>query len=196
MSQTELKKCQNCQKDFSIEPEDFTFYEKIKVPPPTWCYECRMKQLLIWRNDRSLYKRKCDLCDKTIITIYHPDSPYTIYCCDCYRSDKWDAYSYGRNYNFNRPFFDQLKELFLRVPKEAVNNSGVNSNSEYVNHATDNSNCYLIFNSGNNENCLYSSGIRKCRDVADVHYGENLEQCYEIVNGQNCSRGRLLQKYF
>ena len=30
--QSEIKNCQNCQKDFTIEPEDFNFYEKIKVP--------------------------------------------------------------------------------------------------------------------------------------------------------------------
>ncbi|MDI6602741.1 MAG: hypothetical protein QME57_01295 [Patescibacteria group bacterium] len=34
--------CQNCKKEFVIEPEDFAFYEKIKVPPPTWCPECRL----------------------------------------------------------------------------------------------------------------------------------------------------------
>ncbi|MDI6602738.1 MAG: hypothetical protein QME57_01280 [Patescibacteria group bacterium] len=38
----EIKQCQNCKKEFVIEPEDFLFYEKIKVPPPTWCPECRM----------------------------------------------------------------------------------------------------------------------------------------------------------
>jgi hypothetical protein len=33
----ETKNCQNCKNDFTIESEDFKFYEKIKVPPPTWC---------------------------------------------------------------------------------------------------------------------------------------------------------------
>jgi hypothetical protein len=31
--------CQNCRKQFTIESDDFAFYEKIKVPPPTWCLE-------------------------------------------------------------------------------------------------------------------------------------------------------------
>jgi hypothetical protein len=30
--QSETKNCQNCQKEFTIEPDDFGFYEKIKVP--------------------------------------------------------------------------------------------------------------------------------------------------------------------
>ena len=29
---SETRNCQNCKKDFVIEPDDFSFYEKIKVP--------------------------------------------------------------------------------------------------------------------------------------------------------------------
>ena len=35
--QPETKNCQKLQKDSIIEPDDFGFYEKMKVPPPTWC---------------------------------------------------------------------------------------------------------------------------------------------------------------
>ena len=35
----EQKNCQNCKKDFVIEPDDFLFYEKMKVPAPTFCAE-------------------------------------------------------------------------------------------------------------------------------------------------------------
>ncbi len=34
--ESQTKNCQNCKKDFIIEPEDFNFYEKIKVPAPTF----------------------------------------------------------------------------------------------------------------------------------------------------------------
>ncbi len=37
---SETKICQNCKQNFVIEPEDFDFYRKIDVPPPTWCPEC------------------------------------------------------------------------------------------------------------------------------------------------------------
>ncbi|KKQ23775.1 MAG: hypothetical protein A3G45_02270 [Candidatus Staskawiczbacteria bacterium RIFCSPLOWO2_12_FULL_37_15] len=39
--EAEIKNCQNCKKDFTIEPDDFAFYEKIKVPPPVNCPRCR-----------------------------------------------------------------------------------------------------------------------------------------------------------
>ena len=54
--------CQNYKNNFVIEPEDFNFYDKIKVPAPTWCPECGLIKRLAWRGERSFFKRKCDLC--------------------------------------------------------------------------------------------------------------------------------------
>jgi len=46
---TEVRICQNCKKDFTIEPEDFTFYEKIKVPPKSkeivCCEQCYQQEV-------------------------------------------------------------------------------------------------------------------------------------------------------
>ena len=37
----ETKNCQNCKNDFTIEVDDFSFYEKIGVDVPKICSECR-----------------------------------------------------------------------------------------------------------------------------------------------------------
>ncbi|PIR68730.1 hypothetical protein COU48_02340, partial [Candidatus Nomurabacteria bacterium CG10_big_fil_rev_8_21_14_0_10_03_31_7] len=68
--QSETKNCQNCKKNFTIEKEDFNFYEKMKVPPPTFCPECRSQRRMTSRNERVLYKAVCDLCKKNIISMY------------------------------------------------------------------------------------------------------------------------------
>src|SRR3990167_7917455 len=77
---TQNKTCQNCKSQFVIEPEDFDFYKKISVPPPTWCPECRQRHRYAWRNERVLYRRNCDLCGKSTVTIYSPNKPYKVYC--------------------------------------------------------------------------------------------------------------------
>src|SRR3989338_7876517 len=59
---SETKNCQNCKKDFTIEPDDFGFYEKIKVPPPTFCPECRLIRRLVWRNERISFPCIMNLC--------------------------------------------------------------------------------------------------------------------------------------
>lgn len=82
MSIAETKTCQNCKKDFTIEPDDFAFYEKMKVPPPTWCPECRMQRRLAWRNEWKLFRKK-DIHGKEIFSTFHEDSPVKILETDC-----------------------------------------------------------------------------------------------------------------
>ena len=106
--QDEIKNCQNCKKDFVIEPDDFGFYEKIKVPPPTFCPECRLLRRMIATNERVLYKRKCDLTGKDIFSMYDEKATFPVYETDAWYSDAWDPYSYGMDYDENRPFFDQF----------------------------------------------------------------------------------------
>ncbi|MDA2935602.1 hypothetical protein MYX06_00065 [Patescibacteria group bacterium AH-259-L05] len=184
MSQEE-KICQNCDQQFVIEPDDFVFYEKFKVPPPGLCPDCRMKRKLVWRNERTLYNRTCDLCKRPVITMFHPKAPYVVYCQDCYASDAWDPYAFGVLYDKKRPFLEQLHGLIHKTPNQAVyTNVGTNVNSEYQNFAGYNKNCYLVFNSGNSEECRYSRGLRHCEETTDCYFAIKSENCYECINAE------------
>jgi hypothetical protein len=188
--QSETKQCQNCKKDFTIEPEDFAFYEKIKVPAPTWCPECRQRRRYAWRNERILYRRNCDLCGKSAVTIYSPNKPYKVYCPPCWWSDKWSALDYGQDFDFSKPFFPQFQELQLKVPRIALLTKN-SVNSEYTNHANNNKNGYLSFNIFDSENILYSSNLWKnandCCDCAMITEGGTLlYECVDSKNSYNC----------
>ena len=141
-SASSVQACQNCKKDFSIESEDFNFYEKIKVPPPTWCPDCRTMRRLQFRNERSLYHFTCGLCNKKGISMYGPDSTFPIYCVNCWYSDKWDERDYGMEYDFQKPFFEQLKDLFQKVPRPNIFHRNI-VNGEYANIIGDSKNIYL-----------------------------------------------------
>ena len=178
--------CQNCKQEFVIEPDDFSFYEKMKVPPPVNCPRCRFQWRALFRNEMHLYNRKCEMCGKSIIAMYHPESPYTVYCQDCWQSDKWDPTSYAQDYDQKRPFFDQMGELLKKIPKAGIFTSsdvGPVVNSEYANFAGGLKDCYLVFNSSPEvENCAYSRGLAYCRDVFDGYYNDRIEGGYEVVN--------------
>lgn len=191
--ESETKNCQNCKKDFTIEPDDFSFYEKIKVPAPTWCPECRQRRRYSWRNERLLYRRNCDLCGKSTVTIYSPNKPFKVYCPSCWWSDKWNGYDFGRDFDFSKPFFPQWQELQLQVPRIAL--LAKNSvNSEYTNHSDNNKNCYLGFGIFNSENILYSSNVWKnannCSDCTMITEGGTL--LYECVDSKNCYKCQFL----
>ncbi|MBI5139594.1 hypothetical protein HZA26_03220, partial [Candidatus Nomurabacteria bacterium] len=185
------EKCNRCSEDFTLDKNDLSFYEKMKVPAPKVCPDCRFKLKALFRNETTLYSgRKCDLCGKSIISMYNPKSPYTIYCYDCFYSEKWNPQDYGITYNENRSFLNQFSELLKKVPKITTYISlgeGPNINSEYVNMASGCRNCYLVFNTSPAEDLLYSRGIRHGKDSSDMYFGTNFERCYESINVQDSS---------
>ena len=141
----ETRQCQNCKRDFVIDPEDFDFYGKIQVPPPTFCPDCRFQRRLLFWNPITLYRRTCDLCHKLNISVYPSDVPYKVYCPSCWWSDNWDPLSYGRNYDFGRPFFEQLNELWHEVPLLGLSADLVTVQNSPFNHDIGHSkNCYLL----------------------------------------------------
>src|SRR3989344_4744521 len=181
----ETKNCQNCKNDFIIEPDDFGFYEKIQVPPPTFCPECRLQRRLAWRNERSLYSRECGLCKKKMIAVYSPESNTTVYCHDCWWSDKWEGLNYAMDIDFSKPFVTQLFELFHKVP--LINLFAfMMVNSEYCNMANDMRNCYLLHDGTYDENVSYGSGVFHTKDSRDLTMVRKCELCYELVTCINC----------
>ncbi len=177
--------CQNCKSNFVIEPDDFSFYEKIGVPAPTWCVDCRQQRRYAWRNERTLYRRNCDLCGKNTVTIYSPNKPYKVYCISCWWGDDWDTESYGRDFDFTRPFFEQFAELQKSVPRMAVLNKN-NTNSDFTNHSGNNKNAYISFTVFDCENVLYANWIMNSRECMDCSFiyekGEKLYECIDIHN--------------
>jgi hypothetical protein len=181
--------CQNCSSDFIIEPDDFGFYEKIKVPPPTFCSECRQQRRFMWRNEKALYKSVCNLCNKKIISGYHPSVPFPVYCRDCWYGDGWDATIYGKEYDFTKSFFEQYKELSDKVPRLALFHRNA-INSDYANLVVESKNVYLSISVTNNsENVFYSKFIDKSRDILDcfnvTNSSENLYQSIDTQGSYN-----------
>lgn len=183
---SETKVCQNCQKDFIIEPDDFSFYEKMQVPPPTFCPLCRAQRRMAWRNENSLFKRKSDFSGKDIFSGFHPDSPVKVYEKDIWLSDKWDAIDYGVDYNFSKTFFEQFRDLLYTVPLKNLNVvNGVDS--DYCNNFTDPKNCYLSFNGKSGEDCMYSNGVSYLKDCVDISHCGKSEKCYDCFWVNSCS---------
>ncbi len=190
----ETRQCQNCKKEFTIEPEDFAFYEKIKVPPPTFCPECREERRIAWRNERALSKRKCDLCGKEVVSRVSPDKPYPAYCKECWWSDRWNGKQYGREYDFSKPFFEQFKELLYATPHVSILNLNT-VNSDWVNQETDDKNCYLNVGGHYNEDSAYNTYDLYSKDSFDnwwflnseLGYGNvDCERCYAVTGSVDC----------
>lgn len=189
MNKSEIKQCQNCHQDFIIEPDDFQFYEKIKVPPPTFCPECRRQRRLAFLNIFNLYQRKCDLCKNSMISVFPEGSQLTVYCQQCWWSDKWNWEDYGKDYDFSRPFFEQWDALLHRVPLISLANDLLtNVNSEYNNLSGGLKNCYLLFHADFNEDCAYGFFLIKNKLLFDCSIAMLSDLSYDCKNIFKSSR--------
>jgi len=175
-----------------IEPEDFNFYEKIKVPPPTWCMECRQMRRMSFRNERILYKRKCDKTGKDIISVYSPESPHKVFDHAYWFSDQFDPMEYSQDYDLSRPFFPQMKEFMLRMPWPSLRIEYC-ENCDYNNDIGRSKDCYLCARTHQSTNALYGYRVNKSRDCVDcMQVFEDSEFLYECIECIACSHSSFL----
>jgi hypothetical protein len=192
----EWKTCAVSGTTFPIYQSDLDFYEiispvfggkKFYIPTPTLCPEERHRRRMARRNERTLYKRRCAATEKQIISMYAPESPYTIYDQKVRRSDDWDPLEYGQEIDFNRPFFEQFATLMSQVPRVSIVNTN-SENSEYTNYTANNKDCYLTFSNsyGGNEKCLYGTCLARSHNCADAIQIFDCSFCYRVVDCTNC----------
>lgn len=188
------KKCVNCWKLFQISDTELELLEKFsakinwitqKIPPPTHCPDCRKQRRLSFRNERNLYKRRCDATGKQIISNYSPDKLYKVYWTLERWSDKWNPLEYWRDYNFDKPFFDQFNNLFCEIPQLSLLVYQM-ENSNFCNNSWQLKDCYLIFWSWTSENCYYWNNYTDCANCVDWLFLNNCQNCYESIDCTNC----------
>ena len=140
-----IKNCSQCAQEFEITNDDLSFLDKIsptfdnkkfQIPPSKLCPNCGDQRRFSHINHINLFKRKCDDTGKDIITMYHPNSPYTIYEMRHWAADSWDPLSYEKDFDFSRPFFEQFNELDQAVPHQNLSQEYMHDiNSDYTNYA-------------------------------------------------------------
>ncbi|EKE26590.1 MAG: hypothetical protein ACD_4C00236G0002 [uncultured bacterium (gcode 4)] len=190
----DTKICRQCLNSFDIMDIDLDYldklspivaWQKFELPVPTMCPDCRKIQRLAWRNEKNIFKRKCDKSGNDIIAIFPPNSPFKIYDEKIWNSDDWDPKDYGQDFDFNRWFFEQFEELLLKVPL-ASKASAFCENSDYCNACTAIKNCYLAFSANASEDTLYSVDIVRVKSCTDCFGIIDSENCYECIVASGC----------
>jgi len=186
---SEVKNCQNCKKDFTIDSEDFVFYEKMQVPPPTFCPECRLIRRMSFLNDRNFHQRKCGKTEEMCVSLFPENFPTPVYSPKAWWADNWDATEYGQDYDFSKPFFEQFKELMKRVPQFSMQSQYTTLiNSEYTMMGNSNRDCFMVTNTDYCEDCVYTTYTHYSNKCLDTYICDNSELCYECINIRKCSR--------
>ncbi len=163
------------------------FYDRISVPPPTWCPECRMMRRFAWRNERFLYRRPDAQTGEMIFSAFPEEAPIKTIAQESWSAEDFDHAHAGRDYNFNKPFFEQFRELMKDIlwPSRWVLNA---INSDYIINTNDAKDCYLVMSSSYVQNCAYSVWIRNTEDSLDLYNVAKSSLCYETTLSHACSR--------
>ena len=189
------KICTHCKIVFQITDKDIEFYEKVSpsfdwrkynISTPNLCPECRQQRRLSFRNERKLYKRKCDYSWKEIISTYSPDKKNKVYDQDIWWSDKWEALDYWIDFDFNKTFFEPFNDLIQDSPRKHINQKKENTNSIYSNIITWVKNSYLSFAGAYSENIYYTNWFGYNKNCIDSSYIVNSENCYECLDLDRC----------
>ncbi|MFC1616311.1 hypothetical protein ACFL21_04155 [Patescibacteria group bacterium] len=190
--------CKQCSAGFEVTDDDLSFYKKISpvikdekfdIPTPSICPGCRIIRRFSWRNDMNLFHRKCDKTGENLISMFHPDSPITVYKQDIWWSDDWDPLDYGRDFDFNRSFFEQFNELNLSLPHMHIA-ALKTENSLYTNYNVGNKNCYMCSAGNHSQDCMYCYNAQNSSDCLDSDFvwdSEKLYQCVMCEDMYNCS---------
>lgn len=177
--------CAQCQKPFTVTPKEHTFYTKLNIPDPTLCHLCLRHRILTWRNQRTLYSRICDATKKSIISIFSPDAPYTVYDRDYWWSDAWDPTDYGADFDFTKTFAENYDALLRRVPMVGIFNAKT-VNSQYCNHVGEMKDCYLAFGCWEGQKLLYGDMSLNEDTCCDVLEDAKSTKGYELIQCINC----------
>ncbi|MDP3762983.1 MAG: hypothetical protein Q8Q97_02835, partial [bacterium] len=137
---------------------------------------------MAFRNERALYRKRCDAPghNEEMISIYSSEKDLKAYDYKFWWSDAWDPFSFGKEYDFSKPFFEQFKDLRNIFPFPAVSNARA-ENSEYCNVNDKSKDCYLISASYENERVMYSNRVAFSKDSSDLYVAFKDELCYEDV---------------
>ena len=153
-----------------------------------------MMRRFIFQNLRKLFRRKDDASGKEIFSGIPPQALLKTYERDYWWSDKWDPMDHGKNYDFSRPFFEQIRELMNVVPFPSRDFFNL-VNSDYCNSCADLKNCYLCFDSDDIENSAYIMGgevAKECFDLFSVRHGElcydgyMIDKAFRVFFSVNC----------
>lgn len=178
--------CVQCQQSFAVTDNDQAFYQRIGVPTPTKCPQCRFQLRMSFRNERFLYQRECALCHQPTLSQYSSDKPYTIYCRTCWWSDQWDPLEYGKTIDWSKPFFPQFAAIKKAVPRIGLLNDADSENSDFCHRVNRMKNCYMVYDAVDNEDCLYGSGMYGNKDSIDCDYCDRVELCYDCSFCTEC----------
>ncbi|USN57715.1 MAG: hypothetical protein H6767_04980 [Candidatus Peribacteria bacterium] len=134
--------CRWCGEEYPVFHKEQVFLQKQGFSVSDLCFDCRLRSMFLWRNERKLYWRKSDKSGKKILSMFHPE-----YTGKVYDYDEWDREEgFG---HMGKPVdgdvLTSYYELLQEIPKSGTDIFRSNENIWYCNRAGYLKNAYYSF---------------------------------------------------
>ncbi|MCX6807603.1 MAG: hypothetical protein NTZ80_02250 [Patescibacteria group bacterium] len=179
--------CRQTGKTFVVSEAEKKYCADNDLPMPTIHPNERMRILCLFRNRQYLYNSICDYSKKPILSYIPPEKNLKVYEVDIWNSDVWDGLEYGRDFDFNRPFFEQFADMLREMPWPNLSvQKHTLENSDYCNGVSQQRNCYLVFGGVDGEDCMFCKIIYRVKNLIDCISAYDSELCYECASIKGC----------
>lgn len=190
------KHCKWCGDDFPVTQKEKEILDKISpvldgekmiIPDPTLCADCRLRRKQLFRNERKFYRRKCDVTWKSMVSVYPQELDNIVtYDADYWNSDQCELKEYGVDVDLSKSIMQQFKTFSQKIPKRILFNSASSVNSQYSNYGANSKDCYMCTGPFHAEKCYYSYLPAKSVGDVDSYFSFGCQYCYECVECSNC----------
>lgn len=176
--------CRLTGKQFEISPGEAERFSYFALPLPDLCPQERARTRLAFANEWRFYWRRCSASGKKIYSAFPQSTSFPVYDLQLWLSSQFDPFSYGRDLVPNKPFFEQLSDLWTAVPRPSLRVSSI-SESTAIHDAERVTHSYWITSSHDVLNCYYSSNLSSCEFVCDCDFVTSSNHCYECLDCHN-----------
>lgn len=194
----EQRICRRCASAFSCFAKDDEMHTKLapvisgetfSLPSPDLCRACRERNKMLFRKERWLYKRVCDGCKKTFVSVFPQEYPGKVLCHACwYNPAIYDPTTYGREISLTEPLLPQLQRLAAETPALGIFQSDDIENSDYAQHIAACKGCYLCGAITNSEKCFYTFATARADTTIDCSFLTDTEVVYDSIDIVNARR--------
>jgi hypothetical protein len=162
--------------------EEISWYKKFNVPPSSRTPLTRMRVLGGFMNGYQWWWHKHAETDKPLLSYVHPSSELKVL-----PDQEWlskDFSSEGREYATDKSFFEQFREMQVRVPLKAANNVIEPEHSMALGSKGD-IDSYFVADGGKNRECFFTIFTAMSERSAEIHNVLQAVDSYHVNDAFN-----------
>ncbi|MFH1089899.1 MAG: hypothetical protein V1716_05780 [Candidatus Uhrbacteria bacterium] len=181
------KICTLTSEKWTMTAEELSWYKKFNVPPASHSPLARMRILSGFMNGFQWWWQKHPATDKPVLSYVHPSSGLKVL-----PDQEWltnDFSSEGREYDTQKSFFEQFRELQIKVPLKAANNTVDPEHSMALGSKGD-IDSYFVADGGRNRECFFTLFSALGERSAEIHNVLQAVDSYHVNDAFNVHRSQ------